>query len=939
MSGTISETFLFTPTSTSGCQLWLDAADVNGNGTVPANGASVSTWVDKSGNGRNMAATTAGTGSVTYSLYKGGRSILFNSAGANTAYMRVVSAVNLTSLSVFAVSLCQTAVNNQNGLLAVPASGFEYGSTDAFGHFIDASTPQDRFYANGLANVVQNAVVSSGGDAFPLRISAFTCTSAGVLSSWGNGTAGQTSTGGARSGTATGFGIGFDINMPSGSPTNLTCVSQFSELIVYNAVLTQEDRQEIEGYLAWKWGLVGSLPANHPFKNYRPLANPPIPTLVPTMPLVTQNNQVFSPLQIPGCLMWMDARETSTLTTQSGVASLNTYVQPSPTTSTVSYTGTLNSLFALASGTASMNGSFINAAAKGTGFLTPSATIGDFFAFCYDLTLCKCVKIRFTLSAGTLSVTALGTGFGTNFLRTTNSPTENDTIFASYNTNIAIVTSADAAGYGVASFSLNFASVSQWNDRSQSGWNFTNATGATQPSYSAIGLNGLPALRFSETVGTFLSRTNTGTSALTTYTVFFVINQQYIPPDGTLSYFLDFQTGRLVFGNNNVAAQGVGTGLFNGAWATFPPIQTGIQILSYVCTAGGAMYRNGSFVGTFASFASIALNGAVGIGSHNNTTTFFYGGSMGEILIYNTAFTNAQRQQVEGYLAWKWNVSNLLATTQPYYNAPLAPFAYTISPFVGKLNSWQPTQISGLALWLDASDTATFNGGSTWTDKSGTNNNGTNGIPGISTMPSVTTWTNGLQAARFVAGSKNSVKTTNTIPDLCTQFIVLRLTASVAGDNYILTSSTANRIAYISGGTIFARGGASPGVATIANVGYLKVGEQGLVYTQVFGIAPNINGFRPYSNSVSPSRTLRTGETTTYTFGSGTGDAGYASIDIGEIIMYGSELTDDQRQQVEGYLAWKWNVIGNGIVNPFNIPTYINFPSSFPYIFFPPSPP
>jgi hypothetical protein len=30
-------------------------------------------------------------------------------------------------------------------------------------------------------------------------------------------------------------------------------------------------RQTVEGYLAWKWGLVANLPAAHPFKNRPPL--------------------------------------------------------------------------------------------------------------------------------------------------------------------------------------------------------------------------------------------------------------------------------------------------------------------------------------------------------------------------------------------------------------------------------------------------------------------------------------------------------------------------------------------------------------------------------------------------------------------------------------------------------------------------------------------
>ena len=42
------------------------------------------------------------------------------------------------------------------------------------------------------------------------------------------------------------------------------------EIICGSGTLTMELRQKIEGYLAWKWGLVSSLPSDHPYKNSRP---------------------------------------------------------------------------------------------------------------------------------------------------------------------------------------------------------------------------------------------------------------------------------------------------------------------------------------------------------------------------------------------------------------------------------------------------------------------------------------------------------------------------------------------------------------------------------------------------------------------------------------------------------------------------------------------
>jgi hypothetical protein len=42
------------------------------------------------------------------------------------------------------------------------------------------------------------------------------------------------------------------------------------EVIVYNVALTIPQRQQVEGYLAWKWGLQASLPGDHLYKTAAP---------------------------------------------------------------------------------------------------------------------------------------------------------------------------------------------------------------------------------------------------------------------------------------------------------------------------------------------------------------------------------------------------------------------------------------------------------------------------------------------------------------------------------------------------------------------------------------------------------------------------------------------------------------------------------------------
>jgi hypothetical protein len=42
-----------------------------------------------------------------------------------------------------------------------------------------------------------------------------------------------------------------------------------SEILIFTKAVSVSERQQIEGYLAHKWGLVNSLPASHPYKKFR----------------------------------------------------------------------------------------------------------------------------------------------------------------------------------------------------------------------------------------------------------------------------------------------------------------------------------------------------------------------------------------------------------------------------------------------------------------------------------------------------------------------------------------------------------------------------------------------------------------------------------------------------------------------------------------------
>jgi hypothetical protein len=53
-------------------------------------------------------------------------------------------------------------------------------------------------------------------------------------------------------------------------PQNVYSTFFLREFFVYSRALTVSDYQQVEGYLAAKWGLQARLPASHPFAKIRP---------------------------------------------------------------------------------------------------------------------------------------------------------------------------------------------------------------------------------------------------------------------------------------------------------------------------------------------------------------------------------------------------------------------------------------------------------------------------------------------------------------------------------------------------------------------------------------------------------------------------------------------------------------------------------------------
>jgi hypothetical protein len=44
---------------------------------------------------------------------------------------------------------------------------------------------------------------------------------------------------------------------------------QVGEVLMYGGIMALQQRQQVEGYLAWKWGFRSQLPSDHPYRNVK----------------------------------------------------------------------------------------------------------------------------------------------------------------------------------------------------------------------------------------------------------------------------------------------------------------------------------------------------------------------------------------------------------------------------------------------------------------------------------------------------------------------------------------------------------------------------------------------------------------------------------------------------------------------------------------------
>ena len=789
------------PSVISGCQLWLDGADPAGTGILPANGATVSTWVDKSVNGYNATAApsrTAGTYSTSF------RAVNFPTS--TTGYITNYSAAP-TNETMFVVFNNPSASYDNNILIG----GVQGARSLGAGY---SGNGGNTVGVVGNLNTQVAWLARTDGGSYTLGTTAL------VTSQFTTSTNTISLNGGtAASGGAPGFTAGrvtyLGVDATNGS---FYYVGYAMEIIFYNSLLNTTECQQVEGYLAWKWGLQGNLPPTHPYKNAAP--NGAAPTLnssqVGTIPLSIQKYSAFIPTQISGLGLWLDAADSTTITIATG--------------------------------------------------------------------------------------------------------------------------------------------VSQLNDKSTNAYNLTQATTGLQPSYSAN------LITFSS--NKYLNIPQAAINNTATYSLFLVFN-----PIASTNWILqkqfDGNSTRTMLSMTRYWQNNTGTTnyLYWTAYANGGAIANSatalststLQLVELVYDGSTlTMYRNGTVLSTTSS-------ASYGISNVTNATSFTFGSwieggiiidngvtnfQFGELLFYTTSLTVPQRQQIEGYLAWKWGLQANLPAGNPYlsYNNYYNAFPTTTPAKTISISSiFKPTNYAGCQLWLDAFDP--FGNGSRqkspltltrWVDKSSSARHA-NMFNGSSISYSPTAFNNRPALLFTQTQNMSSAAAAGTFSSAFTFFIIYQ---RMSGGTYdtLVTRTVSNLAAptdfhtVVSSGN-FARnignGSAYSSYNTTSGSNFTNVTTPSLYYANVTAANGVLDAFN-FATPTDPSSGILTGvyyadNGTAIYIGTRADSVTTLTASVAEVIVYSTTPTDIQRQTIEGYLAWKWGLVAS-------------LPAGHPYKNYPPPP-
>lgn len=449
-----------------------------------------------------------------------------------------------------------------------------------------------------------------------------------------------------------------------------------------------------------------------------------------------------------------------------------------------------------------------------------------------------------------------------------------------------------------------FSSVTNWRDKA------SNVNFVTQgnSSFATIGntINNRQAIHFDNTSNNVYSQATFASPIIGSF--FFVVKAR--STGGFRPYITWFNGGGRfpAFGNrNNTDTVGAYT-TFGGAGSVGIPITNNTNYIFFYGFNNGttSISSNAALTPTAGTQASFSAAGtttncwlcADGSGASSRTPVH-----IGEIILYNSVLSTTYRQQVEGYLTWKWGFTASVPAGLPFRLYP--PIVRNFSP----LDIISGVTTTGLQLWLDAYDanTVTLDGSgnvTSWIDKSGFGRN-------LANSGTVTYTANSIYCFNSYMFINNAVDLTNV-----TCFFVGNFNSVGSQTVFIGRPNTSASNSSTDGFELMQNFVLSPAARSLTMFGNATTNMANNYSTTNYiatYVLPSSGTALSYINGTAG--TTFTGITRTSTaqgFAVGARWSGSAytnatgQVIINEILVYNFQLSLQQIQQVESYLADKW---------------------------------
>lgn len=238
------------PSQLATFKAWYDADAITG----VSNGSDIGTWSDSSGNG--YTASSFGGAIYTTNSQNGLPAIVYDGTSNARIYLSNTNIVSGASdMWMYMVGDTDPSLTPQ----PVTISGTSTSDTLVAFHFRSTNDLWFRYNGSSLANTKAVGYATSGWKVTGLR------TESSTLYGYQDGSSLTLSNPSISNPLPTQTAAALMFGSRTGNMSDT-----IGEVLIGVGVLSDSDRQRVDGYLAHKWGLTANLPISHPYKSSAP---------------------------------------------------------------------------------------------------------------------------------------------------------------------------------------------------------------------------------------------------------------------------------------------------------------------------------------------------------------------------------------------------------------------------------------------------------------------------------------------------------------------------------------------------------------------------------------------------------------------------------------------------------------------------------------------